>query len=180
MTAISFNPSFVGRGVVGLIFLLGGAAKILSRDEFFAAVRAYKLVKNPVGVSTVSLCVVCGEIMLGVGLYVGPFSRAAAVGALGLLAVFNVAVAAALLRSQGPASCGCMILKREIPLGWNVCLRNLGLACLVVPSAIPTPSMPTLLCGVALLAASFAVTDVGRIRRSRRLIISPPVATSPR
>jgi len=162
---------------IGILFLLSGVAKILARDEFAAAVEAYKIINSRRAVTALSFGVPFAEVVVGAGLCVGPLSRAASVTALGLLAVFTAAVAAALLRAHRPANCGCKILKRETPLGWNACLRNLGLACFVAPTAVSVQPILALLCGVGLLAWSFAATDADVLRRSRPFVVAPRAAT---
>jgi uncharacterized membrane protein YphA (DoxX/SURF4 family) len=161
--------AYATRIFVGALFLLGGGAKLLNWSQFVKAVAAYKLTRRRSMVAIASGTTVAGEVLVGAGLCTGRFGRTAVLGGLLLLAVFTIVVAVTLLRARRPASCGCMVLGRDEPLGWSVCLRNLGLALLLAPTLASLPPVAIGLAGGALFVASFGIGDQEQERVRRRL-----------
>jgi uncharacterized membrane protein YphA (DoxX/SURF4 family) len=94
------------RLAVGAIFVLAGALKLLNPGTFTATLLAYDIV--PVWLlRPLALTLPWLEALLGGYLLVGLFARPAAWAAIGLLAVFSVAIGQALARGLSLEDCGC-------------------------------------------------------------------------
>lgn len=126
------------RGLLGLLFVLSGVAKIKSgRESSAQVIRGYRFVPEPlVGVLVFALPAV--ELVIGVCLLTGVATKAAAWGAAVLLGGFTIAAAVVLARGER-TGCGCFGRYFEQLISPKIIIRNLalvGLALLV--AVIPT------------------------------------------
>tara|TARA_B100000029_G_scaffold245180_1_gene242301 strand:+ start:866 stop:1396 length:531 start_codon:yes stop_codon:yes gene_type:complete len=98
----SFVPRVVAAGL-GSVLLWAGTAKLLDMNAFVGVVGEFGLVWDPL-LPTVAWCVVVGELVLGVGLWLG--RRWASLGAGGLVAVFLCVLGYGILLGLD-IECGC-------------------------------------------------------------------------
>jgi uncharacterized membrane protein YphA (DoxX/SURF4 family) len=155
----------LSRIIVALIFLLSAGFKLSDYKAFVRSVGAYRLTNPARWTSALSASIIVVEGIVGAALLSGWQWRRVAAAAVGLLCVFSWVVAAALLRGLTNIKCGCMVLGRNGPIGWYVCLRNLGLACLLLPSLVSSRiGVLAFLCAGGLLVASFLSIDAGKAR----------------
>jgi hypothetical protein len=84
--------------------------------------------------------------------------------ALGMLTVFTLVVAGALIAGKSQIKCGCMILGSKEVIGWYICLRNAGLACLLLPTLRPSSASMSLTAAVVLLVGSVISMNPGDVR----------------
>ena len=113
---------------LALALLFAGAAwhKLGAPGEFAAAVRAYRLVPNPIGAPVVAM-LVFGEA-LATGLLLGPaWYRLGAALAAALLALYAGAVAVNLARGRRDLDCGCAGPGARRPVSGALVVRNLVL-----------------------------------------------------
>lgn len=91
--------------LLAVIFLFSGIDKLLHYDGFVNALRSYILV--PRGWAPyLAAPVIAAELLIGIGLFLRPWRRMAALTAAGMLAVFTIAVALNYLLG-GRGICGC-------------------------------------------------------------------------
>jgi len=102
--------TLAARLLLGAIFLLAGGAKLGTPAAFASALTAYRLLPAAL-VPAVAFALPWLEVLIGVYLVLGLFTRWAALAALGL---FMLALSAALLRGLPLAGCGCFGA-----LGWE-------------------------------------------------------------
>lgn len=126
------------RVVAGGLLLIAGLMKVRhGLDRFTLAVLSYEIVRGTVA-RALARAIPFAEIVLGILLLTGIFTRSAAVAAAVLVAAFTVAIAVSLARRR-PHSCGCGG-PLEAPIGPQLIARNaflLGaLALLAVRSGI--------------------------------------------
>ena len=93
------------RWVLGGVFVVAGALKLPDPDAALRAVRAYRLLPEPL-VAPVAFGLPVLEIAVGLALVAGVFVRTAAVAAAALLVVFLVGVGSAWARGL-QIDCGC-------------------------------------------------------------------------
>lgn len=95
------------RGVIGGIFLLFGISKALApHASFYQSVRDYQLLPESV-IPIFATAVVAVEIIAGLFLIVGIFTRTAAQSITALLVLFLIAITQAQARGIYLADCGC-------------------------------------------------------------------------
>ena len=98
--------TFAARLAVGAVFVLAGATKLVNPGSFSATLLAYDVL--PVDLlRPVALALPWLELVVGLYLLAGLFTRVAAWGAVAMLAVFMVAITQALLRGLSLEDCGC-------------------------------------------------------------------------
>lgn len=98
--------TLAARLAVGLVFVLAGISKLVAPGTFSATLLAYDLL--PVALlRPVALSLPWVELVVGLYLLAGLFTRVAAWAAIGLLAVFMLAIGQALLRGLSLEDCGC-------------------------------------------------------------------------
>ncbi|HEX2072952.1 MAG TPA: MauE/DoxX family redox-associated membrane protein, partial [Geodermatophilus sp.] len=95
----------VARWVLGGVFLVAGALKLPDPDAAVRAVRAYRLLPEPL-VAPVAFGLPVLEIAVGLALVAGVFVRTAAVAGAALLVVFLAGVGSAWARGL-QIDCGC-------------------------------------------------------------------------
>ncbi len=98
--------TFAARLAVGAVFVLAGVTKLINPGSFSATLLAYDVL--PVGLlRPVALALPWLELVVGLYLLAGLFTRVAAWGAVAMLAVFMAAITQALLRGLSLEDCGC-------------------------------------------------------------------------
>jgi uncharacterized membrane protein YphA (DoxX/SURF4 family) len=125
------------RIVVGAIFLVAGAAKVGHADQFAAQIAGFRLLPQP-AVAPLAVALPYLEILLGGYLVVGLFTRTAAWFAVALLAVFDLAVASAVVRGM-TVSCGCFGPSDTTVTTWTEVARDAVFVLLAVIVALRPP-----------------------------------------
>jgi uncharacterized membrane protein YphA (DoxX/SURF4 family) len=98
--------ALAARLAIGLIFLLAGVSKLAAPGTFSATLLAYNLL--PVDLlHPVSLILPWIEVVVGLYLLAGMFTRATAWTAIVMLVVFMLAIGQAVLRGLSLEDCGC-------------------------------------------------------------------------
>ena len=93
------------RVVLGVIFVVAGSSKVGHPDVFAAQIAGFRLLPGAL-VAPLAISLPFLEILLGAYLILGLFTRASAWIAVVLLAVFDLAIASAVIRGMS-VSCGC-------------------------------------------------------------------------
>jgi uncharacterized membrane protein YphA (DoxX/SURF4 family) len=117
---------------LGALFVYSAADKVADPERFAIAVRAYKLL--PVSLTNLfALVLAWSEILAGIMLILGIYTRKAAAAVLLLLVMFAVAIATTIVRGLA-IDCGCFSNEGGSQTGLLLILRNLFLiaACLIV------------------------------------------------
>jgi uncharacterized membrane protein YphA (DoxX/SURF4 family) len=123
----------VGRLSLGLIFLAAGLVKIGSPAPLALAIENYRLVPSSL-VSAVAIILPLLEIVVGLELILGIFTRAAAFAAGLLSSAFGLAVLSALVRGLD-IECGCFSGGARVSwIHFALNLVVLGVSCLLVRS----------------------------------------------
>ena len=131
--------------VVGLTFLVAGAAKVVDPAAFAISVARLRIVPMAL-VGPVAILVPWIEIVAAAALALPDFRRPALQLLLGMLSLFSVVLAAGLLR--GATACGCfgssdLFLNRpEVAAGRNAILIAMAVALLVRSPAATSRSSP--------------------------------------
>lgn len=117
---------FVLRIFLGVMFLYSALHKVQHPEQFAAAVRAYQIL--PVALSNLfALAVGWSELVAGLMLIVGVFTRQAAAAALMLLVLFIAAIATLMIRGL-VVDCGCFSSEGGSTTGAGLIVRNSFLA----------------------------------------------------
>ncbi|MBV8198723.1 MAG: DoxX family membrane protein [Candidatus Eremiobacteraeota bacterium] len=96
---------FVGRLIVGGLLIVAGGLKVGHASELASAIAAFRML--PAGIiGPVALALPYVEILLGLYLIGGLFTRAVAIVVALQFALYGAAIASAVLRHI-PAACGC-------------------------------------------------------------------------
>jgi uncharacterized membrane protein YphA (DoxX/SURF4 family) len=125
------------RIVLGAIFLFAGVAKVGHADQFAAQIAGFRLLPQP-AVAPLAVALPYLEILLGGYLVVGLFTRTAAWSAVALLAVFDLAVASAVVRGM-TVSCGCFGPNDTTVTTWTEVARDAVFVLLAVIVALRPP-----------------------------------------
>ncbi|MDB5094639.1 MAG: DoxX [Candidatus Eremiobacteraeota bacterium] len=125
------------RIALGAIFLFAGAAKVGHADVFAAQIAGFRLLPQPL-VAPLALALPYLEILLGGYLVVGLFTRTAAWFAVALFAVFDLAVASAVVRGM-TVSCGCFGPSDMTVTTWAEVARDAVFVLLAVIVALRPP-----------------------------------------
>jgi putative oxidoreductase len=125
------------RIALGAIFLFAGAAKVGHADLFAAQIAGFRLLPQPM-VAPLAVTLPYLEILLGGYLVVGLFTRTAAWFAVALLAVFDLAVASAVVRGM-TVSCGCFGPSDTTVTTWGEVARDAVFVLLAVIVALRPP-----------------------------------------
>jgi hypothetical protein len=153
---------FVFRTGLGAVCLLAGLEKARAPREFFEGVRQYRLVPAQFA-PVVGGVLVAAELAIGALLVSGLVPVAAAVGAIALFAVFAVALAVSLARSnRAPCHCfGASDVETISPVALVRALVLSGLAVAVLVFALGDTAgiarddvLPALLMAAALVTAT--------------------------
>jgi peroxiredoxin/uncharacterized membrane protein YphA (DoxX/SURF4 family) len=113
------------RVVLAAVFAVAGVAKLADRDGFRRAVEDFGVPAKLSAVVTIVLPVV--ELGVAIALISSSFAWWGAFAALGLLAVFVVAIVVNLARGRHP-NCQCFGQLHTAPVGRSTLIRNLVLA----------------------------------------------------
>ena len=121
------------RLLVGILFLLAGAAKLADATDAKHAIRDYVPVPDIV-LPSLARALPIIEVVLGVCLLLGLLRQTPAIVAIGLLTIFSAGGMLNLLRGR-KMECHCLggVLRER--LGWSVIVRNvvlIGLMCVML------------------------------------------------
>jgi putative oxidoreductase len=116
---------FVVRWFLGLVFIIAGIEKIAQPELYAISIEAYKLLPL-FSVNIFALVVPWVELICGVFLLGGVCLRGSALMLIVLLAVFIVAIAAALMRGL-QIDCGCFGAQYSSPVGMSKIAEDVGL-----------------------------------------------------
>ena len=114
--SVSAGATLIARLLLGTVFVLAAAGKLAAPAEFATVVERYQLLPQP-AVLPVATGLPWLELLLGLYLLLGLFTRISAAVALTLLAVFTIALTAALPLT----GCGCfgsVVLQQMPVIGW--------------------------------------------------------------
>jgi uncharacterized membrane protein YphA (DoxX/SURF4 family) len=125
------------RVALGLVFLAAGGLKVGHADVFASEIAGFQLLPHPL-IAPLALLLPFLELMIGVYLIVGLFTRFAAWFAAAEMAVFAVAIASAVLRGIS-TSCGCFGPSDKSTTSWPEVGRDLGLTLVAVIIAWRAP-----------------------------------------
>lgn len=140
MSATVLNAGvLVLRLVLGAIFVVAGVSKVGHADLFAAQIAGFRLLPSAV-VAPLALGLPFLEILLGGYLIVGLFTRAAAWAAVALLAVFDLAIASAVVRGL-TVSCGCFGPNDATVTTWTEVARDAVFVVLAAIVALRGPGM---------------------------------------
>jgi uncharacterized membrane protein YphA (DoxX/SURF4 family) len=114
------------RIVLGLVFLAAGALKIGHTEEFASEIAGFQLLAHPL-IAPLALLLPFLELMIGVYLVLGLFTRFAAWFAAAEMAVFSAAIASAVVRGIS-TSCGCFGPSDRSMTSWPEVGRDAGFA----------------------------------------------------
>ena len=115
------------RLVLGGLFVYAGAVKVLEPLDFAQNVRNYQLVGQSLSF-VAAIILPWLEILAGLALILGVWTRGAALVVTGLLVFFIVLTAVTMIRGLD-VDCGCFgSLSRKS--GWSVVLEDLGMLAL--------------------------------------------------
>jgi uncharacterized membrane protein YphA (DoxX/SURF4 family) len=134
LTALLASSGFVLvlRVFLGAVFVFSALDKVADPEKFAIAVRGYKMLPVPV-TNMFALVLAWAEMLSGIMLVLGLFTRKAAAAVLLLLVMFIVAIASTMVRGM-VVDCGCFSNEGGSKTGFLLVLRNLFLtaACLIV------------------------------------------------
>ncbi len=125
------------RIVLGAIFLFAGVSKAGHADQFAAQIAGFRLLPQA-AIAPLAVALPYLEILLGGYLVVGLFTRTAAWLAVALLAVFDLAVASAVVRGM-TVSCGCFGPTDTTVTTWAEVARDAVFVLLAVIVALRPP-----------------------------------------
>jgi len=125
----------VARCALAAVFLTAAISKLLDRDRFGLALKAFGAPARLTAPLSVAVPVL--ELALAILLLEAGTAQAAAIGAMALLAVFSVAISRA-LRLGVEADCGCFG-EQPSPVSNATLMRNAGLIVLTAPVAVAGP-----------------------------------------
>jgi len=148
--------SVAGRVCVGLVFLLAAAQKFGHWRILSGVISNYRLLPRMLVVPAATLLPPL-ELVLGLLLLVGVAQGWAALGTIGLLAVFAAAMGINRRRGRAHIDCGCGQSFLAQTLSWTLVARNAVLAVLLLPSLVPIGplTMPAALTGAGAGLAFF-------------------------
>jgi uncharacterized membrane protein YphA (DoxX/SURF4 family) len=127
---------FLARVVLGVLFIVASFDKVSDPAAFAVSIDSYKLLTHNTSL-IVATVLPWMELVSGVLLVLGVWHRGAGLLLFGLLVVFTVAVASALVRGLD-ISCGCFTQDpNAAKIGWQKIVENL---CLIGLSLLVTVS----------------------------------------
>lgn len=159
------------RTLVGAVLFLGVAGKLSHLKDFRKILAAYDIVPTST-VPSVSLFLICLELVSGIGIFIDRFSPFAALLAALVFFLLAVAVAFNLLRGRTALRCGCFGKATKM-ISWGLVARDFSL---VAVACIGTGFLTGLPLGLAFGSAIlfWSVT----LFRSRRRITTPEASRS--
>jgi len=136
-TTLVDHAVLVLRLVLGAIFIVAGASKIGHGAEFAAQIAGFRILPQPV-IAPMALALPFLEVLLGGYLVLGLFTRAAGWIAVLLLALFDGAIASAVVRGM-TVSCGCFGPNDKTVTTWAEVARDAIFVLLAVFVALRAP-----------------------------------------
>ena len=136
-TQIVDHIVLVLRLVLGAIFIVAGASKIGHGAEFAAQIAGFRILPQPV-IAPMALALPFLEVLLGGYLVLGLFTRTAGWIAVLLLALFDGAIASAVIRGM-TVSCGCFGPNDKTVTTWAEVARDAVFVVLAVVVALRAP-----------------------------------------
>lgn len=127
------------RVLIGGVFLVAGFSKAGHADVFAAQIAGFRLLPQIV-IAPTALALPYLEMLLGGYLIVGLFTRASAWIATALLALFDAAIASAVVRGL-TISCGCFGPNDTTVTSWTEVARDAVLVVLAAVVALRAPGM---------------------------------------
>ena len=125
------------RVAIGAIFIVAGISKIGHGAEFAAQIAGFRLLPQPL-IAPLALALPFLEVLLGGYLAIGLFTRASAWTAAVLFAVFDGAIASAVVRGM-TVSCGCFGPNDKTVTTWAEVARDAVLVVIAVVVALRAP-----------------------------------------
>jgi uncharacterized membrane protein YphA (DoxX/SURF4 family) len=125
------------RVALGGVFLAAGGLKVGHADVFASEIAGFQLLPHPL-IAPLALLLPFLELMIGVYLLIGLFTRFAAWVAALEMVVFAAAIASAVLRGISTA-CGCFGPSDHATTSWPEVGRDLGFAVIAVIIAWRAP-----------------------------------------
>lgn len=128
LSDVLYDPMILAfsQAILALIFLAGAWFKLRARETFEGVVHNYRLLPQ-FTVQLASYLLPLAELAIGLGLVVAPTRPYAAVGAMLLLTVFNVAIGINLARGRREIDCGCFSSVLKQRLSGGLIVRNIAL-----------------------------------------------------
>jgi len=121
----------VSRLILGGVFIAAGIPKILDPGTFAAAIRSYELALPEWFVSFSAYALPYAEVLIGLYLIVGLFTKPTAWITTALMVVFTVALLQGAVRGLD-INCGCFGAGEESSNLWLAFLRDIGLIALCI------------------------------------------------
>jgi thiol-disulfide isomerase/thioredoxin/uncharacterized membrane protein YphA (DoxX/SURF4 family) len=136
------------RALLSAVFVLAAFTKLRDRAGFRNSLVEFGL--PPLLTAPLSTILPLTEMVVGLALLPARSARLGSVGALVLLSAFIIAIGIALAKGRRP-NCNCFGQILSKPIGWNLVVRNLGLA--LIPSLLlaygpPQPSLTDWISGL--------------------------------
>jgi uncharacterized membrane protein YphA (DoxX/SURF4 family) len=125
------------RVALGLVFVAAGGLKIGHADVFASEIAGFQLLPHAL-IAPLALLLPFLELMIGVYLVLGLFTRFAAWFAAAEMALFAGAIASAVLRGIS-TSCGCFGPSDHATTSWPEVGRDLGFTLMAVIIALWAP-----------------------------------------
>ncbi|HTD38440.1 MAG TPA: MauE/DoxX family redox-associated membrane protein [Candidatus Limnocylindrales bacterium] len=125
------------RVVIGGIFLVAGAAKVGHAAEFAVEIAGFRLLPPGV-IAPLALGLPLLEIVLGACLVLGVFTRSVGWIAVAVFAVFDLAIASAVVRGMS-ISCGCFGPNDASVTTWGEVARDAVFILLALVVALRPP-----------------------------------------
>ena len=123
------------RIVLGVIFIVAGVSKVGHAD----VIAGFRLL-TPEVIAPIAIALPFLEILLGIYLILGLFTRAAAWVAVALLGIFDLAIASAVVRGMS-VSCGCFGPNDATVTTWPEVARDAVFVVLAAIVALRAPGM---------------------------------------
>ena len=125
------------RVLLGALFVVAGASKVGHADVFAAEIAGFRLLPAAV-IAPIAIALPFLDMLLGVYLILGLFTRTAAWIAVALFAVFDLAIASAVVRGM-TISCGCFGPSDATVTSWAEVARDAVLVVLAALVALRPP-----------------------------------------
>lgn len=122
--------ALVCRVALGVVFLYAGLPKLMAPQAFLIAVRGYMMLPDPV-IPLFTIALPAVEVVVGAALVAGVWPRAAALVTAGMVVMFLVAIAQAMVRGID-IECGCFA-HGDARVGWGLVFRDILMLAMLVP-----------------------------------------------
>jgi uncharacterized membrane protein YphA (DoxX/SURF4 family) len=125
------------RVALGLTFIVAGGLKIGHADLFASQIAGFEVLPHAL-IAPLALLLPFVEVLVGAYLIIGLFTRAAAIAAAMLLAVFDGAIAWAVVRGLH-TSCGCFGPADQTTTSWGEVARDAAIVIVAIVIAWRAP-----------------------------------------